>query len=348
MWTRGSLEWLAASLLLAVSVAGAGCVPAPAVKVHRTPEAARLGLEPTSPCYCPVMRTVVPKDELIVLARLSLRDPNGLSAVGREAVEVELIDAACKQGADGVIIEREHYRVPYVGTDVLAVAVTTKSKKNVANMPPTTAGARETFGTCFAIDKAGHLVTAEHVVRGATSIYVQFEAGARVPARVLMSRQQSDLAVLEIATPTPNYLELSSAANASAGDRIFTFGFPVVELLGREPKFTDGSVSSLSGIKGDPRVIQMTVPVQPGNSGGPIVTEDGLVIGIVTSSAAAVPFFRSTGAMPQGINWAVKADDALAMLNRSRRAGPPLDRAAAIKRARRAVCAVTAVASGPE
>ena len=95
-------------------------------------------------------------------------------------------------------------------------------------------------------------------------------------------------------------------------------------------------------IHGDSRVIQMTVPVQPGNSGGPLVTEDGAVIGIITSSAAAVPFFRSTGAPPQGINWAVKSDEALALLNRARIASAPLERADAIKRARRSVCAVSA------
>jgi S1-C subfamily serine protease len=92
------------------------------------------------------------------------------------------------------------------------------------------------------------------------------------------------------------------------GDKVFTIGFPVSLVLGKEAKYTEGVVSSISGIKDTSSLLQITVPVQPGNSGGPLVNEKGEVVGIITSSAAILPFVKESGTLPQNINWAVKAD----------------------------------------
>ncbi len=67
-------------------------------------------------------------------------------------------------------------------------------------------------------------------------------------------------------------------------------------------------MSALSGIEGASSLLQITVPVQPGNSGGALVNEKGQVIGIITSSAAILPFIKESGTLPQNVNWAVKAD----------------------------------------
>lgn len=199
-------------------------------------------------------------------------------------------------------------------------------------------------GTCFAIARSGHLLTSEHVVRGASHVTVQFAGGPVLDARVASSNDADDVAILKVDVDTPDYLPLSkTSAMARPGTKVFTFGFPMVDLLGAEPKFTEGSVSALSGPDGDPRLVQMSVPIQPGNSGGPLVTETGFVIGIVASTAAASPFLRSTGTLPQGINWAVKADSALAMIKRTPDPPAEVDRDGAVERARRAVCAVTAM-----
>ena len=90
------------------------------------------------------------------------------------------------------------------------------------------------------------------------------------------------------------------------GDDVFTLGFPISDLLGKEVKYTDGSISSLSGLKGDATFFQISVPIQPGNSGGPLVNEKGNVVGIVTATAAVEAFYQATGSMPQNVNWAVK------------------------------------------
>jgi S1-C subfamily serine protease len=197
-------------------------------------------------------------------------------------------------------------------------------------------------GTCFAIARSGHILTAEHVVSGVSDLTVQFPGGPVLDAKVAASSREDDVAILTVDAETPDYLPLSrTSAIARPGTRVFTIGFPMVDMLGSDSKFTDGSVSSLSGHDGDPHVLQMTVPIQPGNSGGPVVTETGFVIGIVTSTAAAFPFLRATGTLPQGINWAVKADYAIALIKRGPDAPAPVDRDEAVERTRRAVCAVS-------
>src|SRR5262245_34808783 len=80
---------------------------------------------------------------------------------------------------------------------------------------------------------------------------------------------------------------------------VFTVGFPATQILGSEAKFTDRSVSALSGLGGEATFLQVTVAVQPGNSGGPLVNNDGQVVGVVTSSAAVRSFLAETGTLPQ-------------------------------------------------
>ena len=163
-------------------------------------------------------------------------------------------------------------------------------------------------GTGFAISEAGLIATAYHVIKNAKTIKVYFSKDSFVSARVIHGAPMNDLALLKIASPTPNFLQLAQMRSVKTGDRVFTIGFPVSFALGREAKYTEGVVSSLSGLKGASSLLQITVPVQPGNSGGALVNERGEVVGIITSSAAIIPFIKESGTLPQNVNWAVKAD----------------------------------------
>jgi S1-C subfamily serine protease len=270
----------------------------------------------------------------VELGKLEVDDPNGMLAVERSTVENKLSERACALGADAVLIRSERYARPFVGTSVTAVAIAYEGGAR----PP---GA-SVSGTCFAIGPRGELATAEHVVRGAGALTIQFPGKAPLQARLLTSSPKDDVAILVVPTETPDFLPLVPPADvANSGTKVFTFGFPIVELLGTDAKFTDGSISSLSGIQGEPRILQMTVPIQPGNSGGPVVTENGFAVGIVTSSASSLSFFHATGTLPQGINWAVKADRVLELLKRPVEPASPVDRNTAVERARRAVCAIS-------
>lgn len=116
----------------------------------------------------------------------------------------------------------------------------------------------------------------------------------------------TDLALLRIPYQTKNYLTFANPGSADIGDQVFTLGYPVSDILGKEVKYTDGSISFLSGLQGNATFFQISVPVQPGNSGGPLVNQDGNVVGVVTAVAAVAEFYRATGSLPQNVNWAVK------------------------------------------
>ena len=119
-------------------------------------------------------------------------------------------------------------------------------------------------------------------------------------------------------------------------------GFPVSNILGGEAKFTEGSISSLTGIQGDASYFQMSVPIQPGNSGGPVVNTRGEVVGIVAATAAIEAFYANTGSIPQNVNWASKSDNARLLFSPSSIETPASNREEAIGRVRAALCKVVA------
>ncbi|MFH1613847.1 MAG: trypsin-like peptidase domain-containing protein [Planctomycetota bacterium] len=166
----------------------------------------------------------------------------------------------------------------------------------------------ERSGTGFAISKDGLIVTAYHVIQGAKTIKVYLANDSFVSAKIIHCDPVNDLAVLKIEKFTPNFLQVALMRSVKTGDRVFTVGFPVSSVLGQEAKYTEGVVSSLSGIKGASSFLQITVPIQPGNSGGALVNERGEVVGIITSTVAILPFIEESGTLPQNVNWAVKAD----------------------------------------
>ena len=164
------------------------------------------------------------------------------------------------------------------------------------------------IGTGFAVLNSRTLVTAFHVIDGAKSIDVVCEVGATATGVVEKIDPANDLALILISAPAPGYLEMSPENSLKVGQKVFTMGYPVPDVLGYEAKYSEGAISSLSGIQGAVSLIQTTVPIQPGNSGGPLSDESGKVVGVVTSTAAVQSFLKHTGALPQNINWAVKSE----------------------------------------
>ena len=100
----------------------------------------------------------------------------------------------------------------------------------------------------------------------------------------------------------------------SLGDSIFALGFPYRSVLGAGINFTGGLVSSLSGVGNDSRYLQFTAPVQPGNSGGPLVDGDGLIVGVVSARLPDMEMLKASGTLPQNVNFAIRGDLAMDFL----------------------------------
>ena len=203
-------------------------------------------------------------------------------------------------------------------------------------------GGAESHGTCFIAGPNGTAITSHHVVEGTDKIMVTLSDGRQVPAVVEKSSAANDLAVLRIAASTPDYLSFTSTRSVQLGDQVFTVGFPTKSILGSEAKFTEGSISSLSGIQDEASYMQVSVPIQPGNSGGPVVNYRGNVVGVIAATAAIETFYRATGSLPQNINWAVKSDYAQLLIGDVQARPTVTSRTEAIKRAQSAVCQVVA------
>ena len=161
-------------------------------------------------------------------------------------------------------------------------------------------------GTGFFVSSSGLIVTNHHVIDGAAEILVTVPTGEQLKAQVISKSASTDLAVLKIDYETGNYMNFASPGVADIGDDVFTLGFPISDILGKEVKYSEGVINSLSGIQGDATFFQISVPIQPGNSGGPLVNQAGDVVGIVTATAAVEEFYKATGSLPQNVNWAVK------------------------------------------
>lgn len=197
-------------------------------------------------------------------------------------------------------------------------------------------------GTGFSVRQDGTLLTAYHLVQGAKAIRASCGESPPVTAVISASTALADLAVLRIATATPQHLSLAKTGTVRVGKPVFTVGFPAPAILGREPKFTEGTISALTGPGGEATLLQTTVPIQPGNSGGPLVNQRGEVVGIMTSTAAVRAFLAITGTLPQNVNWAVRSDFAVPLFEPPTDGGVASSREDAIGRAIKSVCLIEA------
>ena len=115
--------------------------------------------------------------------------------------------------------------------------------------------------------------------------------------------QSNDLALLKVeGNPSPVTFRDTPI---SIGETVFAVGYPYAGLLGSAPHFTDGLVSSMTGIDNDSRFLQFTAPVQPGNSGGPLLDGSGQVVGIVSGRLDDIGILKISGSLPQNVNFAI-------------------------------------------
>jgi uncharacterized protein len=160
-------------------------------------------------------------------------------------------------------------------------------------------------GTGVIVSSEGLVVTAAHVVEGASKVEVCLPEGKRT-ATVVEIDSKNDLAILRIGGSGYPTSPLVPSRDVKLGQPVFTIGFPNTEIQGASPKLTRGEISSVSGMRDEPTQWQISVPVQSGNSGSPLFDESGNIIGIVVSKLNALETAKTTGDLIQNVNYAVK------------------------------------------
>jgi hypothetical protein len=99
----------------------------------------------------------------------------------------------------------------------------------------------------------------------------------------------------------------SNTVKSRPGDDLVVFGYPLVGLLSTSGNLTRGSLTAMAGMNDDVRYMQISAPVQPGNSGGPVLDLGGEVIGVVTYKLNALEMMKAEGDVPQNVNFALKS-----------------------------------------
>lgn len=172
-------------------------------------------------------------------------------------------------------------------------------------------------GTGFYVTRDCHVITNLHVISDAEIITVIDSENNEARAEVVSLDQKNDLALLKTEGKcTP--LNVEHSQSTRKGDSVQTLGFPMPSRQGRESKLTTGIVSSLSGFRGDPTTIQISTPIQPGNSGGPLLNERGRVVGVIV---AKLNIRAGDSLPPEGVNYAIKSSILIELINSAKSLG---------------------------
>jgi S1-C subfamily serine protease len=160
-------------------------------------------------------------------------------------------------------------------------------------------------GSGFFVSSEGHLITNAHVVEGCKSLNITHGLNPPVSARVLAKDTANDLALV-LAPTKPEKFALIRVG-AKVGEEIAAFGYPLLGLLATSGNFTRGNISSVAGIGDDTRYLQISAPIQKGNSGGPVVDQGGSVVGVVVSKLNVLAVASDIDDMAQNVNFAIKS-----------------------------------------
>ncbi len=140
---------------------------------------------------------------------------------------------------------------------------------------------RKFSGTGFALTSEGYIVTSYHVIQGGDSLLIEGSNRQRYHAEPVYSDVKHDLAILRVTdkkfTGFGRLPYAIKSGQADLGERVYTLGYPREDVV-----YGEGSLSARSGFEGDTAFYQVSIPVNPGNSGGPLLDEHGNLIGVVS------------------------------------------------------------------
>ena len=168
--------------------------------------------------------------------------------------------------------------------------------------PPRPQGKPSGSGTAFVVRRDGTMLTNEHVVNGCTRLALP--TGEAV--RVIATSAKRDLALLRAERTYEGALRFRRDQTIDHGETVRAFGYPYYQMVSTSLNITEGIVTALKGIGDDPTEFQVNAAIQPGNSGGPLVDENGLVIGVAVSTLSTNRFSQITGTNAQSMNYGIR------------------------------------------
>jgi S1-C subfamily serine protease len=200
-----------------------------------------------------------------------------------------------KQGNDITDLKREVTELKYTQDNIVEAII------NVAEKPKYAPANFE--GTGFALNNKGYIITSWHMVKGADSIFIENGSTERNLTKVIFSDPKIDIAILKLENNSvaKNWQVPFSFNTKSSdmGERIFTLGYPRKDVV-----YGEGTLSSLK-YNNDSSLYQVSIPVNPGNSGGPLLDEQGRIIGVIRgkiTNAEATGFAIKADAIMRAIN----------------------------------------------
>jgi S1-C subfamily serine protease len=164
-------------------------------------------------------------------------------------------------------------------------------------------------GSGFFITSKGLIATNAHVVNHAKKIEIKVQndfGSTTYNAKLILVDSKNDVAIIQI--DDASFKELKPlpygiSGYADIGEKTFTIGYPLNDVMGSNYKVADGIISSKTGIADDIRYYQITIPIQPGNSGGPLFNSQGNIIGITSAKLNS----KAVGVQIENVNYAIKA-----------------------------------------
>lgn len=206
----------------------------------------------------------------------------------RLSTKINLTQTDAKKFADN---PRFAYSI-VIGYDFVKTYPTTSMYANATSNSNKGTITSKWSGTGFFISKNGYIITNQHVIDGAKNIKITSINGnhnTSYTARIEVSDKQNDLAIIKITdnftVPTiPYSIKFSQS---SVGENCWVLGYPLTQTMGEDIKLTNGIISSKSGFDGNIAQYQISAPVQPGNSGGPVFDKNGNLIGVVQAKHGA-------------------------------------------------------------
>lgn len=226
-----------------------------------------------------------------------------------------------KQGSTARIDENGFLRIPLrnYNTGSAMEAVFIKNyPKNVGSdyYSGTQSSAKRLLasGSGFLLHKKGLVVTNYHVVENTSKIEVIFpESEITKTAVIRLKDKNNDIAILELKnfdladiTAKTIPFRLANIKSIKVGQEVYTLGFPLGSIMGTKSRLSAGRINSLYGLQDDPRLFQISNPLQPGNSGGPLFNNKGELVGMVVSGLNAKYFYENIGIIPQNVNFGIK------------------------------------------